>query len=79
MGFTANDIVHLRIYVNSTYNMDSVKRMGTSNPYEVVYNGVLIKELNAGDMIYLYAYNQTAARGNVGNQANTRLTVNRIA
>lgn len=78
-GFTVNDLIHLRIYKNSTYVAEMVKRVYGADPYEVIHSGPVILNLAAGDTVYLYAYNQTGARGLVGNNVGMGITLNRIA
>lgn len=78
-GFTVNDIIHILLYVNSSSRLESQKRIMSANPYETIVTGQLMISLSAGDVIYLYAYNQTGARGTIGNAASTKLVVHRIA
>lgn len=75
-GITQNDLIHALIYKNSSAIYDHHQRIGT---YEQVNVGPIIQTLAANDTIYVYAYNQAAARGKVGNIANGGLFVKRIA
>lgn len=64
-GFTIDDIAHLQIWQNSTMLQDFGKRLYTASPYENLNVGPYIIELSENDVVYLYAYNQAAARGSV--------------
>ena len=61
-GFTANDSVGLYIYKNSTNVCTKGTRVIASNAYNTESCSTLI-DVNAGDVIYLYAKNATGARG----------------
>jgi len=74
-GYTANDIVHACIYKNSTLIGDAGKRVSNGSPYEIIPVGPLVATLAAGDVIYLYARNQSGARGTVANYGNTQTNV----
>lgn len=75
-GITQNDLIHALIYKNSSAIYDHHQRIGT---YEQVNVGPIIQTLAANDTIYVYAYNQTAARGKVGNVWNGGLFIKQIA
>lgn len=72
-GYTANDQIHVRAYRNSSATGPDIvhRKVSTSNG-TVQINTIV--SVAAGDMIYLYAYNQTAARGTVQANATTRIT-----
>lgn len=74
-GYTANDIVHAVIYKNSTLIGDTGKRVSNGSPYEIISVGPLVVDLAAGDVVYLYARNQSGARGTVASYGNTQLNV----
>ena len=78
-GFTANDLVHVEIWVNSTVINDAIFRTGTANYYCSVAVAPIIYSLNAGDVVYLYAYNQAGARGLVESRRRNGLALHRIA
>lgn len=78
-GFTANDLAHLQIRVGSTTAIESVKRLSNASPYEIVVVPATIVTLNANDVIYLYAYNQSGARGTVASYTGNGLVLKRIA
>lgn len=65
-GFTANDIVHAYLYVNSTSVCENQIRLNVANYYSTINVGPIIRTLSANDVVYLYAMNQGGARGNVG-------------
>lgn len=77
-GFTANDIVHLIILKNGTYICDSILRMYTASPYQTVQDSTIVT-CAANDVFYLYAYNQTAARGKIASRDGHGLSVVRLA
>lgn len=78
-GYTVNDIVHIVLYKGSTSLHDSPKRVSNASPYEIMPVGPVIVTLAANDVIYLYAYNQTGARGTVATHTLTHITLHRIA
>lgn len=81
-GFTANDIVHLVINVNSKEIIHEQIRLHLAGAWTTYSTDNTIVNLNAGDVVYMYAYNQSGARGNVVRSSPTRcpiLTINRIA
>lgn len=61
-GFTANDSIGLYIYKNSTKVCTKGTRVIASSAYNTESCSTLI-DVNAGDVIYLYARNATGARG----------------
>lgn len=78
-GFTANDIIHLQLRKNSTTVAEAVWRTYNAAPYRTLYVGEMITSLSANDVIYLYAYNQTGARGTAATKQDTGIVINRIA
>lgn len=72
-GFTANDIAHLVIRVNSTDLTNAAIRL----PSTYIYCSIApqLYHVTAGTMLYLYAYNQTAARGYITKTYGTWLNV----
>lgn len=72
-GFTANDYVHLVIRRGSTLIINAVHRI--PNNYD--YFGVtpIVYSVSAGDILYLYAYNQSGARGQISAATGSWLTV----
>ena len=78
-GYTANDIIHIQLYKGSTSLCDSTKRVSNASPYEIMPVGPIIVTLAANDVIYLYAHNQTGARGTVATNTLTHITLHRIA
>lgn len=73
-GFTANDLVHLVIrwqevidIVNCPFRIPSTYSCFSIAPQ--------LYRVSAGSTLHLYAYNQTAARGNISNGKLTELTV----
>lgn len=81
-GFTVADIVHVTCCVNNSNTIiaEMIERVSTTNPYEIHTVGPVIASLSANDVVYLYAYNQTAARGVITDRtASNNLTIVRIA
>lgn len=76
-GFNNDDLPHLIVYKNSTNVYDCNFRIGGT--YRVQQAGPVVLALAANDVIYAYAYNQTAARGQIASRTNVGLTVKRIA
>lgn len=72
-GWNANDLVHIRVYRNSTATgADFVERkvstgFGSMDCYTVT-------NLAAGDYLYIYVQNQTGARGVIRNDTSARIT-----
>lgn len=65
-GFTANDLVGIVVYKNSTNVCEHTLKVSTSKPYQSTFCSTLV-DVSAGDVIYLYARNSTAAQGIVKN------------
>lgn len=78
-GFSSSDILHLRLKVNTTNVAEQVKRTYSTAPYEIMHVGSVIVSMSAGDVVYLYAFNQTAARGTVSQNTGCGIMLNRIA
>ena len=76
-SLTAKDLVYLQFWVNSTNictaNTDCAAYGVLSVPFTPI-----IRKLTKGSYLYLYAYNNTAARGNLPAYAQNRLTVREI-
>lgn len=71
--FTNGDLVHLIIRKGTTDIMDFRHRL--SGTYTFYGSAPIVYEVSAGDYLYLYAYNQTAARGKVSRSTLSWLTV----
>lgn len=65
-GFTDSDIVTINVFKNSSNMCEHGTRICGSNPYQSEFCSTLV-DVSAGDVIYLYAKNSTAARGIVKN------------
>lgn len=72
-GFTANSLVHIIIKKNSTTVTNAVHRLPSHYDYYSI--SPLVYSVSAGDILYLYAYNQTDAKGKVAGDSRTWLTV----
>lgn len=77
-GYTVNDLIHLRLLNGSTRLSEMVKRVYSANPYEVIHTDI-IASLAAGDVVQLKAYNQIAARGQIGSNTGLGIMLHRIA
>lgn len=77
-GYTANDLVHACVYVNSTSVGECLTRPPITNPYQTATIQPFVVSLAADDVVYLYAYNQTAARGVVSTRDAVGLTIWKI-
>ena len=76
-GYTANDIVHARLYSNTTSIAESLLRLNVANYYSTIIISPIIVQRNSDDLITLQVYNQSGARGNTGG-GTTSLYVKRI-
>lgn len=76
-GFTANDIIHARIYSNTTSIAESLIRLNVENYYSTIIINPIIVTRSSDDLITLQIYNQGGARGNAGG-GTTALYVKRI-
>lgn len=71
-GFNANDSVYFEVHlVRTTPPLDEIveagrKRLPAASAYEMVNSGVVILEVQQGDIIEMYVRNTTGARGTVG-------------
>lgn len=72
-GFTANDYVHLVIRRGSTLIINAVHRI--PNDYDYYSVAPIVYSVSAGDILYLYAYNQSGARGQISAATGSWLTV----
>lgn len=72
-GFTANDYVHLVIRRGSTLIINAVHRI--PNDYDYYSVASIVYPVSAGDILYLYAYNQSGARGQISAATGSWLTV----
>ena len=77
-GFTANDLVHVILTQGGTVQGEGLGRAPTTNPYATLNASPVIVTASAGDVFYLYAYNQTASRGTVADNARTCLCIKQI-
>ena len=77
-GYTENDLVHVCIYKNSTSVLDDNDRASNANPYQTRKLGPIFLDLAANDVVYLYAYNQSGARGTIASRDNMGLFVKRV-
>ena len=78
-GYTANDLVNAQIYKNGTgiNYLRGNTRAVTASPYTVFnINGFI--EVAEGDIITLYARNQSASRGQIGAGGVTKLDIKYI-
>lgn len=72
-GYTANDQIHIRVYRNSSATGTDFydRKVSTSSGCMDCYT---IVNLAAGDHLYIYAQNATAARGVVTANSSARIT-----
>ena len=77
-GYTANDLIHACVYVNSTSVGECLTRPPITNPYQTATIQPFVVSLAADDVVYLYAYNQVAARGVVSTRDAVGLTIWKI-
>ena len=78
-GFAAGDILHLGVGVNGTGTLyDNGVPAISANPYMDISPSMIIRNLNAGDIVGIYARNQAAARGTVATGNRTRLSIIKI-
>ena len=65
-GFTAGDRVHVRLYKNSTFTgYEAAALVHAASAYISVSNGPFIVSCAVNDVLYVYAYNESGARGQV--------------
>jgi hypothetical protein len=72
-GFNANDLVRLIIKNGSTNIINAAHKLAGAYDYYSV--APIVYEVSAGDILYLYSYNQTAARGKASASSASWLTV----
>lgn len=72
-GFNTNDIVHLIIKNGSTNIINAAHKLAGAYDYYSI--APIVYDVSAGDILYLYSYNQTAARGKVSRSTLSWLTV----
>lgn len=77
-GFTAGDLVHVTIRVNSNDKCYARIRPVNGGSYETVQVGPAILELAANDTVYLFARNQDGARGSLAGLAGVGLVIRQI-
>ena len=77
-GYTANDLIHAAVYVNSTNVGECLTRPPITNPYQTATITPFVVSLAENDVVYLYAYNQAAARGVVSTRDAVGLTIWKI-
>lgn len=78
-GYTVNDLVHVIVRQNSSTLIEGMGRPVVANTYTMLTTMPVIVTASAGDVFYLYAYNQTGARGVIGSSAATGLYIRQIA
>lgn len=78
-GYTAGDLIHIKAYRNSTAVSDWIFRAYSASHYSTPHFGPIAVTCSANDVLYLYAYNQTAARGVVGSSATCGLRILRVS
>ncbi len=67
-GFTAGDRVHVRLYKNSTFTgYEAAALVHAAAAWIPVANGPFIVSCAVDDVLYVYAYNESGARGQVAN------------
>lgn len=62
-NFTANDIIHIYIRNGSTDIAHTLWRTYSTTPYHTIAVAPFVAQLAANDVVYMYVYNQTGARG----------------
>lgn len=63
-GFSDDDLFHVQLYKNSSMFVDIMHRVGSGGWDSAPATGTLVP-VSANDVLYLYCYNQSAARGNL--------------
>ena len=77
-GYTVGDIVHIKVYKNSSAITDYVYRISSASQYATPSGGPYAITCAANDVLYLYAYNQTGARGTLTSSTSCGLRVLRV-
>lgn len=78
-GYTANDLINAQVYKNNTgiNYLRGNTRAVTASPYTILnINGFI--EVAEGDVIMLYARNQSASRGGIGAGGVTKMDIKYI-
>ena len=78
-GYTSGDILHLCTYKNSNSIYEGIYKVNATTPYMTLFSGPHLLTCAANDVLYLYTYNQTGARGKVQSSSACGLTVLRIS
>lgn len=78
-GYTVGDLVHLKVYRGSTAISDWIFRIYNASHYSTPHFGPIAVTCSANDVLYLYAYNQTAARGVVASSTSCGLRILRVS
>lgn len=80
-GFTANDLVHVGLFVNDYVKAEGCRRMITTSDWGTVETVPHILQLAVNDVVSIRARNEGGARGYVpkGYPENTYLSVKQIA
>ena len=78
-GYTVGDLVHIKVYRNSTAVADWIFRMYSASHYSTPHFGPIAVTCSANDVLYLYAYNQTDARGVVASSTSCGLRILRVS
>lgn len=77
-GCNAGDLIHVGIYKNSSLINEGLKHAPYANPYETFDVPPVILSLAANDVVYIYAYNQNAARGIAASRSNIGLFLHQL-
>ena len=78
-GFSENDTIHAELQKNGSSLGDSVCKVPLASAYQSFAAPTRIVSLAANDIITLYAWNQTAARGTVAGRNGHGITIVKIA
>lgn len=71
-GFNDDDLFHIIVYKNGNDEINFLHRVGTTG-WDSAAGPMTCVSVSAGDVLYLYAYNQTGARGKL--YANNNVTM----
>ena len=77
-GLAEGDLVYIGFYINSTrYTTVQGQKVGAPNANTFTIAECILK-LNAGDVLYIYALNQSGPRGTIPTYYQNRLTVKEL-